>query len=109
MKAGDVVRRWEVVTPDELIPLEEEIPSYKGQRVEKGELEGELPEELELILQKQPDSIPLHERWAVKQLFRDYKTIFALKGEPLGHTDLVEHKIHVGETVPIRVGFLTVR
>ena len=40
----------------------------------------------------------------LSKLPSDYRDIFALKGEPLARTGLVQHEIHTDSTAPIRQG-----
>ena len=41
------------------------------------------------------------ERWRAKELLRDFKDIIALSGDDLGHTRMLYHHIHTGDTQPI--------
>jgi hypothetical protein len=62
-----------------------------------------LPEELQNVCQGVQFTLDSEERQSLSKLLRKHRSVFQLKDEPLGRTDLVKHDIHTTGP-PIRQG-----
>ena len=64
--------------------------------------DSDLPEEVKAAIQDLPAQLTAEQRRQARELLREYVDIVAVKGKPLGHTDLVQHRIDTGDALPIR-------
>jgi hypothetical protein len=62
----------------------------------------DLPEELQTTVQGLKGIVSPQEYLKALQLLANFRDVFALKGEPLGNTDLIKHKIDVGDSLPVK-------
>ena len=61
-----------------------------------------LPEEIQEVVDRLPGHLTDLQRLQAIQMLRDYADVVAMKGERLGHTELVQHQIDTGDARPIR-------
>ncbi|XP_062568332.1 uncharacterized protein LOC134230511 [Saccostrea cucullata] len=62
-----------------------------------------LPEHLEEILQRTSEQLNESQKLSIRNLLVKFQDIFVGPGEPLGRTDLVEHKIETGDSEPFKI------
>ena len=62
----------------------------------------ELPEELEVLVEKMEVDLNREQRQHVRELLGEYQGVFALPGQPPGRTDWVQHEIETGNEAPIK-------
>ena len=55
------------------------------------ETSSELPQELEVLLDKVEVEVDHEERNQISQLIKNHQDVFSLPGQPLGRTELVKH------------------
>ena len=62
----------------------------------------ELPEELETLMSKMETEIAPEQKQQIRNLLAEHQQVFALSGQPLGRTQLIQHEIETGTESPIK-------
>jgi transposase InsO family protein len=95
---------WQIVGDDATVLCVSELTSVSEVPVffaSQGEPdEKELPEELLKTVEGLETLVSRQDYLAALNLLASFKDVFALKGEPLGNTDLMKHRIDVGDALP---------
>ena len=60
-----------------------------------------LPEELQELLNRSSNDLSSGEVKELRQFLHEFKDCFAVRGQSLGRTSLVQHRINTGDTTPI--------
>lgn len=100
------VASWQLVGNEATILCVSELTYDQGTSVlyaaEGDTKETDLPEELLNTVKGLDKLVSQHDYLKALTLLASFRDVFALKGEPLGNTDLVKHKINVGDAQPIK-------
>ena len=80
---------------NEVSSLAEEVPPGQNDQMD-------LPDELEVLLNKIDVLVNSRKQKQITQLLRENQDVFALPGQPLCQTDLVKHDIVLQSQAPIK-------
>ena len=61
-----------------------------------------LPQELQELLNRSSYDLSSGEVKELRKFLHEFKDCFAVRGQSLGRTSLVQHRINTGDTTPIR-------